>query len=472
MPLVIFLVFVLFNVGFFEAGASVPVGPVGLSNMRFNMPKGGNFAKRKEGPMTAAQQFGYGPEDFVQAKNRLEDCPDVKIHEIRLNGAKALSDAEKEALVADYVGKKLSIEDLRRLKSEIYKYYLAKGYLFCRVFLPTQRVTDGDVDFYIRESNISRIALLGEENVRKSPRVLGWVKRLRSCKTDRQYMRILKLMQKAQGFKVIAAVIPLKGDPTQLELRLQVREKRFSGNVGVSNSLLKKEVGPIVGNAGVDFKNLCGLNEKLELDVQSALNPREMLSFSTALALPLGLDGFGLLGGVNLSKSEPSVVPEDGPSYRSGQVSRRCRLKAAATYPFLLRSNFELTGEFGVYKYGTNTKIYAPGSDPADRTDPTVEKKSNYGWGRAKLRLKGSTGPLRHVLLLSGTYQPSFKEGDQMKIAGDDDWNDAEITKARAFYGMYNMFAKLPKQFSFALTLCSQLSADKRQPLDKFRPVG
>ena len=330
----------------------------------------------------------------------------VMIREVRIHDSNTLTEGERRALVAPYEGRTLSFKELQTLKKDIYAYYVARGYIFARVFLPTQTVTDGDVDFYVRECNIARITLLGGERVRKSRRVMAWIKRLRDAKKEKEFMRILKLMQKASGFKVVAAAVPLKDNPTQLELRIQIKEDRYQGSLGVSNALLRPEVGPYVGSAGVEFRNLCMQNEKIEADVQVAYPPRELFSVSGSLGVPIGTDGFEFLGGVSVSISEPSIVPDGEPAKHSGQVSRRFRFKGAAVYPIYLGSNLEVGTELGLYKYGSNLDTYLPSMDIKDRRFPEAEQSTRYGWGRLKLRLKGSTGPLTHVLLVSGTYQP------------------------------------------------------------------
>ena len=423
--------------------------------------------------------FGFDEDDYVAASNKLERFDGkVMLNKVRFHGNKIVSTMELDALASAYIGRRVGFKDLNALKKKVHTLCGEKGLMFHRVLLPTQDVRDGTVDLYIRESNISRITLTADPHVRK--RLHGFVSRLRKATLAKEYERIFLLMQKLPGFVVTAVVSPMKDKPTRLEMHIIVREDKFHAGVGVTNTLLKKEVGPWAGNVGLNFDNIIGLNEHWEITAQATHPLRELLSLSGSLTVPLGDHGLSVTGGWSQFWTEPSVVDKDKKTERrSGRPASRRRLKLGASFPFLLRFGKELTGEFAYYDYSSTSKVFDPDIPSVDRKDPLAEETLRYAFMRAKLRGKMRVGRVSHVVLLSGSYQPS-KTGGFVENQWESDGGVSkkteilkeDVKKARALYLSYTMHAALPKQIGLSLLLGGQWSFDERQDIDWFRPVG
>lgn len=423
--------------------------------------------------------FGFDEDDYVAASNKLERFDgkiDLKV--VRFHGNSAVTTQELDAIAAAYVNRRVGFKELNKLKKAVHELCGKKGLLFHRVLLPTQDVRDGDVDFYIRETNISRITLTADPHVRK--RLRGYIDRLRKAKLAKDYERIFLLMQKLPGFVVTAVVSPMKDKPTRLEMHIIVREDKFHAGLGVTNTLLKKEVGPWAGNVNFNFDNIFNLNEHWEFTAQATHPFRELLSLSGSLTVPLGGQGLNVTGGWSHFWTEPSIVDKDKKTERrSGRPSSRRRCKIGVSFPFLLRFGKEMTGEFAYYDYASSSKVYDQELPAVDRKDPQAEEVLKYAYMRAKVRTKFRLGRVSHVLLLSGSYQPPKTGGfvenqwdDEDGVSKKTELLKEDVKKARALYFSYTMHAALPHNIGLSLLLGGQWSFDERQDIDWFRPVG
>ena len=432
-----------------------------------------------EARSSGEELFGFDEDDYVAASDRLERFDGkIVLKEVRFHGNQVVPTRDLQALAAKYLNRRVGFKGLNALKKEIHALCVERGLLFHRVLLPTQNVRDGDVDFYIRETNIKRISLTADPHVRK--RLRCYVDRLRKVRLAKDYERIFLLMQRLSGFVVTAVVSPMKDKPTCLEMHIIVREDKFHAGIGATNTLLKKEVGPWAGNVNFNFDNIIGLNEHWEFTAQATHPFRELLSLSGSLTVPLGSHGLSVTGGWSHFWTEPSLVDKDRKTERrSGRPSSRRRCKLGVSFPFLLRFGKELTGEFAYYDYASVSKVFDPDIPAADRKDPQAEESLKYAFMRAKLRTKFRLGRVSHVILLSGSYQPN-KTGGFVESQWDEEGGVSKkvellkenVKKARALYLSYTMHAALPHNIGLSLLLGGQWSFDERQDIDWFRPVG
>ena len=73
--------------------------------------------------------------------------------------------AEKfNALVASYLGKDVTIEDLTALVNKINEYYSREGYITCRAYLKPQTITAGTVHISLSEGRTGKVTLTGNNS--------------------------------------------------------------------------------------------------------------------------------------------------------------------------------------------------------------------------------------------------------------------------------------------------------------------
>ncbi|MBY5930165.1 ShlB/FhaC/HecB family hemolysin secretion/activation protein [Halomonas sp. DP8Y7-3] len=98
---------------------------------------------------------------------RPDDGGCLDIHEIELEGASLLSERQRGRLLQPYLGRCLSAAELNGLLGEVTQWYLERGYVTTRAYLPEQDLTQGRLRVVVAEG---RLEALDSGGVRPSPR--------------------------------------------------------------------------------------------------------------------------------------------------------------------------------------------------------------------------------------------------------------------------------------------------------------
>lgn len=81
-------------------------------------------------------------------------CRDIRT--LRIHGADLLSDAERAALQQRYTGRCLGVGDLEALLGALTRYYIDRGYITTRAYLPAQDLRSGILEVTVVEGRIER----------------------------------------------------------------------------------------------------------------------------------------------------------------------------------------------------------------------------------------------------------------------------------------------------------------------------
>ena len=85
----------------------------------------------------------------------------VFVREIRVTGNTAFSDAELAQVIAPYVGRELTTEELEALRLTLTRLYVNRGYLNSGVIIPDQTVSEGVITLHVIEGELGRIEVQG-----------------------------------------------------------------------------------------------------------------------------------------------------------------------------------------------------------------------------------------------------------------------------------------------------------------------
>ena len=91
-----------------------------------------------------------------------------ELKKVHLNTSAVLSQETLDALIAPYLNRQVSLNDLYALVEEINALYAEKGYATCRAILPPQRIHDGEVTIKLIEGKTGHIIIQGNEHTRES----------------------------------------------------------------------------------------------------------------------------------------------------------------------------------------------------------------------------------------------------------------------------------------------------------------
>lgn len=121
-----------------------------------------------------AQQIA---EDREKAKNKVENESGKKdqsaqtditfeLNKIEVDASEILTADEIGNITKEYVGKKVSINDLYDVVKKINELYEKKGYITCRAYLPSQKIEDGVVKIAVIEGKTDNVELVNNKDTK------------------------------------------------------------------------------------------------------------------------------------------------------------------------------------------------------------------------------------------------------------------------------------------------------------------
>jgi hemolysin activation/secretion protein len=101
---------------------------------------------------------------------QLEPLPRLRVFvkEIRVVGSTIFSDEELAKVIAPYVNREVTTEDLEALRLTLTRLYVDRGYVNSGAILPDQSVTEGVITYQILEGGLSAIEVEGNKWFRSS----------------------------------------------------------------------------------------------------------------------------------------------------------------------------------------------------------------------------------------------------------------------------------------------------------------
>lgn len=93
------------------------------------------------------------PDESLPVVPRTEETPPIcfDIHEVRLTGASLIAPAEQQVLLGDFLGRCLGSAQLNDILKIITAYYLDRGFVTARAYLPEQDLADGVLQIMVIE---------------------------------------------------------------------------------------------------------------------------------------------------------------------------------------------------------------------------------------------------------------------------------------------------------------------------------
>lgn len=94
---------------------------------------------------------------------KLSDKTKILIKEIKIIGNTVLNKADIEFVVKPHLNRYINIEVLHKIRSELSKIYISKGFINSGVVLPDQEVVNGVIVYHVIEGRLSNILVKGNK---------------------------------------------------------------------------------------------------------------------------------------------------------------------------------------------------------------------------------------------------------------------------------------------------------------------
>lgn len=286
----------------------------------------------------------------------------VFIKSVVVENATVIPEKECQALISPYKGKYLSLSDIKEIAKKITEWYLKKGYVTSKAYVPPQDLENGVLRIRVVEGKVGRILVAGKHPYYSERYILNFFKPLKEKRVFNQKILERCLLLLNENLKLKASAELKKGqepETTDIVVKVQssfpyrlilsydnwgseyVGRDRYALDIGLGN--------PILSGHTVDF---------------AAIKSKRVCSYALSYTMPIGYNGWKVAfwysaGNSNLGK-ELAVL--DVKSY-----SRY--LGISLSYPFVKYRNKELVFQ------GTLNDLYSK-QTMLDQT--TAEDRMSY----------------------------------------------------------------------------------------------
>ena len=255
-------------------------------------------------------------------------------------GNSKLSNDQLQPIVADFLNKPITFDDLKRITDAVTEYYREQGWLV-RVLLPQQDITDGTVTIRIIEAKLGGIQIDNQSKRVSNDRVQAWVygriPKASELSLDELDRAILTLNDLPDVF--VTSSLQEGDKPGETLLLLTVTDKPLiNGQVSVDN-YGSNNSGIARGSALVNVNGPLGIGDQLSVyGMYSSGNNYGRLSYT----LPVGTSGLRL--GVNGSSMSYRVLNNSFNNLYANGFANTGGVEA--TYPIVRSRPMNLIGLF------------------------------------------------------------------------------------------------------------------------------
>lgn len=217
------------------------------------------------------------PDTEAPPERQVSLGPNVQIlvRQIRTVGNQTCSDAELAAITHPFLNRRLTYEDLERIRRQLTLFYIQKGYVNSGAVLPDQEVTDGVVTFLIVEGRLSEINVTGNRRLRDGyyqSRIGTAAGPPVNIRTLEEQLRIL---QQQTMIKRLHAELKPGIEPGQSIMDLAVEERSPFDAQLIFNNYQSPSVGAERGLLSLTHRSLTGIGDTLSFTYgrSQGLNP-------------------------------------------------------------------------------------------------------------------------------------------------------------------------------------------------------
>ncbi|MFZ5801771.1 MAG: ShlB/FhaC/HecB family hemolysin secretion/activation protein [Candidatus Omnitrophota bacterium] len=221
----------------------------------------------KERAMEEAGRY-RAPEDLKKESTIVEALSEpaegdvtFELKKIVFTGNQEIAAEQLDAVVASYLGRKVTLKNLQEIATQVKKYYRAQGFIAVYVYLPPQNVTAGEVEIAVIEGKLGKIEF--QNNKWFSSKTLERAARFSAGKIlfFNDLQRAISMLNKHRDIKAKAVLKPGKERETT-DVEIDVKDK-FPIHFGVDvNNLGTDNTGRTRVGFSLEHTNLLGRMDK------------------------------------------------------------------------------------------------------------------------------------------------------------------------------------------------------------------
>lgn len=249
------------------------------------------------------------PEDFRPGNTGTEEAPAFYVKQIRLTGFSLPErDGRLSAILADYSGRSVKVDELRALTGRLTAYAKSCGYPVAQAVVPPQEVKDGLLEIRMYVASYDTVTIVKNTSDVTDSVIEGYLQRLKTGETmtDRKLEKAINNLNDLPG--VIARAVLRPGSaPGTTAVDVEVMDRPVWNNY------------VFVDNGGGYYSGRYRYGFNLEIDnpghqgdkivLSGSMSSHDTDSWSARYEAPVGRDGTRL--GVAYSRSEYELNTND-----------------------------------------------------------------------------------------------------------------------------------------------------------------
>ena len=249
-------------------------------------------------------------EDRQQKPSGQEGKVQFVLKAVETDASQILPPAKKDEIVAPYVAKSVTLDDLYEIVEKINNYYKENGWITCCAYLPPQTIHDGQVRIAVIEGKTGEVTVTGNRHTRAS-----YIKgRLGIRPGGIENTKTLdRRIQRAVATDDLALNVTLKAgrEPKTTDYEIVVAEPKNQGVTLYVDGAGNESTGRWRAGAFYSNRSLFKIRDRLNLGY---LHSKGMDSFSAGYSVPLGHNGarFALDYSTNSTEAVKGIYHDQG----------------------------------------------------------------------------------------------------------------------------------------------------------------
>lgn len=281
--------------------------------------------------------------------------------DLRLEGVKALSEADLRNIWSFAPGAEISVADIFSYAARVSKAYAQKGYALSFAVVPQQEIKDGIVTIRVIEGFVADVSLsgaalpaglLGDTKAAVDAR-LGHVTAQRPI-TAATLERSLLLVNDIPGLSARATFAPAAEVLGGSQLALDVDTDRFSGELGY-NSYMPPALGRQVVGGSIAANNLVTGVDRLRINGWHSVKNNAYWNLSGDYLTLLGNEGLSISASASYAKMRPNSEILRAIDYAGTAITGNVSVR----YPIIRSRRDNLAVEVGVSMLDTDADFVA-----------------------------------------------------------------------------------------------------------------
>ena len=372
---------------------------------------------------------------------------------VETDESQILPSAKKDEIIAPYVGKNVTLDDLYEIVEKINNYYKENGWITCCAYLPPQTIHEGQVRIAIIEGKTGDVNVTGNRHTRAS-----YIKSRLGIRPGsiENTKKLDRRIQRTVATDDLALNVTLKAgkEPKTTDYEIVVAEPKNQSVTLYVDGAGNESTGRWRAGAFYSNRSLFKIRDRLNLGY---LHSKGMDSFSAGYSVPLGHNGtrLSLDYNTNATKVVKGIYHDQGMSVKGHASS----LSATLTQPLHVSEKVKVEALLsGTYQHSVTDIVNARIVDDTFKDVVAGLSVTNYGkqwalyqkhsvtfghWDNDAITT-ATAGRSSHYTIYNflGLYQYAGKAGQLFNFRASAQWSgSSSLRPSRQFFlgGVYSV---------------------------------